>query len=212
MISFLLPSLFPALARRMIDSVQRGGYPDYEVVVCSPEPVGGPQVVWVADMIRNGPDPGIRHAYTASRGEVIAVLCDDHILLDGAVERMAREFFTEPDALWDMRSDWQGRIFGKLTAPFPMCSRRVVEECWRGFFPYHQHFGDCAFSLEALKKSVPIRRMSCQNIVYPWQDRLGCGESPAKNQANYEYGRDRIFADYPEYSAGWSRDPRVFNA
>lgn len=209
-VSFLLPTLFPSLAERMISSIRRGGYPDYEIVVCSPFPVNSERVIWSEDKDQLGGDPALRQAFNASTGDIIMAAPDDHYLGDGAIAKAVKEFKQHPEDLWDLRSDWTPRAFGRLFAPYPMCHRQLVLEAWQFFYPYIQHCGDIAFSMQAWRMGRTVRQVS-ERLLF-MGDRMGYGEASGKtSNFNYRFGVCRLFQDFPEYSRGWSRDNTDWN-
>lgn len=209
-ISFLIPSLFPPLIARMIESIHAAGVVDYEIVVCSPSRIEGENVVWVKDRWETGCDPAIRQAFMASSGEIIMVLPDDHIILPDTLPQALRDW--NGKGLMDLNSGWKPRIFGMDSVCFPLCTRTLVWHLFYRFFPYIQHFGDHSFALAARQNKVPITQSPVQCLSYPWEDRKGCGQSPTKTDAfAYRYGKSRIFLDFPDYSQGWE-EREDFNA
>lgn len=212
-LSILLPTLFPPLAQRLIESYRKGGFDDYEIVVCCPTKIEGDRIVWVEDKWNIGHDPACRQAFLASKGDIVMEIPDDHLLVPNGIATALKNFEEHPHDLWDLNADWYPRIFGQLFAAYWMCSRHLVEIHWKQFFPYLQHFGDPSFSLSVWRMDGVVRQMPVQLVTYPWQDRLGQAESEGKtSRLAYTYGKMRIFEDFPEFSNGWSHDPAIFNA
>lgn len=202
-LSILIPSLFPALVDRLIQTIKKGGLDeDYEIVVCSPVRASGEHVVWVKDEAQIGCDPAIRAAFVASTGKAIIVLPDDHVVLPGALGH-AWCLWNE-NGLMDLNMGWQPRIFGLDSVAYPLCQRSLVNTLWPFFFPYMQHFGDHSFALAARRIGVPISQCPEVCLSYPWDNRLHCAESPTKtDERTYRFGKCRIYQDFPEYSKGW---------
>lgn len=211
-LSFLLYTIHPRMAYRMIESVRRGGVEDYEIVVCCPEEIKGDRIVWTEDFHQCGSDPAMRQCFHYSSGEIVCSAPDDHLVAENGLRLALEEFSSSPEDLWDMKSDWTPMIFGRLFAAYPMCRRSLVEKCIRSFYPYTHHFGDPAFGLGVWRSGASVRQTSRRIILFPQHDRMGYPESPGKlSGANYEYGKRRIFEDFPEFSQGWDPNNRSFN-
>ena len=195
-LSILIPSLFPPLVERLIKSIDV----DAEVVVCSPERVE--RAVWVEDTVKAGCDPAIRQAFRKSTGDSVIVMADDHVFVPGALAKAIALW--DQDELMDLNAGWVPRIFGSLSVAYPLCHRATVENLYSHFFPYTQHFGDHSFALAARAAGYQILQCPHVCVSYPWEDRLGCPESPTKtSSASYDFGKFRIYDDFPEYSKGW---------
>lgn len=191
-----------------MESARHAGHSDLEFVVCSPHHFEGPDVVWVRDPLCFDSNIAWRMAYNASSGEAIIGVPDDHVFLPGRLAQALAEFDQHPQDLWHLYSDWTPRIFGKLFAAFPLCRRELVELCKVHFYPYIGHFGDPAFSLGVWRAGRCVRQTSVQVLDHLWRDRQGQPVSDHKaNREHYEFGKFRIYDDFPEFSRGWEDRP-----
>lgn len=204
-LSFLLPSIFPPLCWRFIESFRRGGWADYEIVVCSPFEISGDRIVWTRDERQIGYGPAVRQAFTHSTGEVVGVGSDDILILPDSLRGFMEEYQRHPDDLWNMRGIWCGTVFGKFFCGYPCTSRATIEKLWQYYFPYMHHGGDPCLSLGAHRHGIALRSSATQVVTINIGDRLGCPHSPAKEDAHdFEFSKQQLAKEFPEYSQGWS--------
>jgi hypothetical protein len=181
MISILLPTLFPKLAARAIESIYQAGIDDYEIVVVSPMRIEGPKIVWSNEMDSAGSNPATRHAFQASKGEIVIAMCDDVTICKDWGRKFLSEFNEAPEVLWALRSPDVCRWYSLVYATFPGCKRELVNRLWKFFMPYNGSHGDIAFSLAAHLAKVEVR-VTKEQYIFNSGDRLGEPEGPAKQK------------------------------
>lgn len=149
-LTFTLPSLFPEVLHRAIHNINETVRDiDFEIVVVSPFPVDGPRVRWVKEETPQGNCLAHAMACEAATGDIVAAVCDDVLLLPGAVERalsffLDREGRTRHYALGlSPYSQVMGTVFGIYYPYFPMLRRTTIAETG-GYYRscFRAHFGD----------------------------------------------------------------------
>lgn len=156
-VSFTLPTLFPDAIHRAIANINASVREvDYEILVVSPFPVEGPRVVWVEEGEPRGNCGAHAMAFEKSTGDVVAPMCDDVLLLPGAVEKALR-FMMErevpnPDYVLGLapHSQMMGTAFGIYYPYFPMLRRSTAARIG-GYYRtcFRSHFGDVDIGLRA---------------------------------------------------------------
>jgi hypothetical protein len=149
-LTFTLPSLFPDVLHRAIHNINETVRDiDFEIVVVSPFPVDGPRVRWVKEETPQGNCLAHTMGYEAATGDIVAAVCDDVLLLPGAVER-ALSFFLDREGRahhyalgLSPYSQTMGTVFGIYYPYFPMLRRKTIEEIGGYYRPcFRAHFGD----------------------------------------------------------------------
>lgn len=187
-VSVLLPSLFPNLAQRAIDSLRNtGSVPDVdlEIVVCSPQPVEGKEVVWVKDVDLLGNNPAIHQALAASTAgpdDFVYSFSDDAIANPGWLERVLAQYKVLSPRSEDIpfvlstNHGPVGTCFGRLYANFPFAKRSVVDRFYTDFYPFSAHWGDVSFSM-AVWEAKGYVAVTTDLIAQFSNDRMGNTES-----------------------------------
>lgn len=201
-LSILLPSLYPVLLDRMIRSIRANPMLenwDREIVVVSPNPIGGDDILYVQEPEQRGTNPAMRAGFKASKGEVICCLSDDMVIAPTCLERGLAVLNNQPDTIVCLDGgcfscfDWRYAIC-------PMTLRSTVEAHWNFFFPYVSHWGDPAFSLDVGRKGGKVLAMPCG--VQWGLDRLGQGEGVHKKSSFYS-DMETFHKDFADLLVGY---------
>lgn len=94
-ISILLASLREQECKERIKELTNDKL-EYEIVVTSPFPVEGKNVIWVPELERQGNVWAMYQAYIKSSGDYIIYMADDTILLPKEIENMIKFLELEP--------------------------------------------------------------------------------------------------------------------
>jgi glycosyltransferase involved in cell wall biosynthesis len=197
-VTIVTPSLNQgAFIRGAIASVLEQSYPNIEYIIMDAGSTDATKEVVApyADRLVfiSEPDRGQSHAinkgWKLGKGEILAWLCADDLLLPGTVQTMVDTFTSHPDAAVVFGGcemlDPHGRSIGVMPAnehnrwmlthgydyvaqPAAFVSRRAIEAI--GFVDETLHFGmdwDLFIRLSALGPFVPIPRVLANAHIYP---------------------------------------------
>lgn len=80
--SFLIATNRPynEYAMKVVDSLCSYNSHEFEIIVCSPNPISDNRIKWVEDKYHSGQSLAFFEAYQASIGEYIYILVDDHVV------------------------------------------------------------------------------------------------------------------------------------
>lgn len=201
-ISILLPTLYPALANRLITSLRLARLPkdaSYEIVAIGPDPPTGCDIVSVKEASPSGNNPANRAAFSASTGDAILCLPDEAIVSPSVFEVATESLGSMPNNKVVAMDGGHWECFGKRYAPFPFTLRETIVNHWDFFYPYKSHWGDVAFSLDVWKKGGAVTRPSVETVIMG--DRMGLPESPNK-WPNFDGDYLRFQKDFAEMIVG----------
>lgn len=202
-LSILLPSLYPILLDRMLRSIRTNPMLenwDREIVIISPNPIGGDDIVYVPEKEKAGTNPALRAAFKASKGEVICCLPDDMIVSPTCFETGLKTLDGKDEKIVCMDGG-AFSCFRYRYAICPMCTRATVLNHWNFFFPYTSHWGDPAFSLDVGRRGGKVVPMAPPGVHWGL-DRMGQGENSIK-QSSFNEDMDKFLRDFTDLSKGW---------
>jgi hypothetical protein len=154
-LSITLPSLFPDLLAQALESIRRNTVNvDYEVIVVSPFPVAGADVIWAPETEARGNCPAHAAALSQATGDIVLAMCDDMRPQPGWADRLLA-FFLErergafPYACGLNVDGWPvGSVYGLYYPYFPVLRPASIKRAGGYFDPgFHAHFGDCDLGL-----------------------------------------------------------------
>ncbi len=219
-LSITLPSLFPELLEQALDAIRRNTSGiAYEVIVVSPFPVTGTDVVWVPEDQPQGNCPAHAAAAARATGDIVLAMCDDMAVEPGWADRLL-SFFLErernafPYACGLNVNGWPvGTVYGLYYPYFPVLRRAAIERIGGYYDPgFRAHFGDCDLGLRIWEAGGRCEFCRDARITATRTTAEVCPEAPTKNSAR-EADLERFTRRWrPVYGVGWqSRDIRDFN-
>ena len=204
-VSILIPSLDRDYLLELLPQIPTQ---DTEIVVCSPYQPDVPGVVWANDIAMAGNNRAMRQAFHFSRGEVVVCLCDDIVLEPGWLEQ-GLALLGDGDGIVALSPLQPCECFGKLYANFAVARRATVKNYWPGFYPYHSHWGDVAFSLAVWAGGGRV--IPTPTPLVRFRDRADHPEPPHKS-GTFISDCDHFLADFNREAFRWMRDNwRLFN-
>ncbi|OAN44906.1 glycosyltransferase family 2 protein [Magnetospirillum moscoviense] len=160
LISIILPTIRPDLAGAALQSIVAcSDDVRYEIVVVSPFPVQGKNIVHVKEEVPKGNCAAHAMGYQASSGDIIVAMSDDHIALDGwltpvqsFIEQRETQYFPFCAGINRPQSPWFGAVYGLYYPYFPVLSRQSAEAIGGFFSPdFTAHFGDPDLAMRVWK-------------------------------------------------------------
>ncbi|MBF0323468.1 MAG: glycosyltransferase family 2 protein [Alphaproteobacteria bacterium] len=175
LISIILPTIRPDLAGAALQSIVAcSDDVRYEIVVVSPFPVQGKNIVHVKEEVPKGNCAAHAMGYQASSGDIIVAMSDDHIALDGwltpvqsFIEQRETQYFPFCAGINRPQSPWFGAVYGLYYPYFPVLSRQSAEAIGGFFSPdFTAHFGDPDLAMRVWKAGggemrTAVRSQSC---------------------------------------------------
>lgn len=204
-VSINLPTLYPDLARRAMDDwrKQLAGI-EHEFVVVCPREVGGDRVLWVPESNPSGSVAAMQLGFESSTGDVIIQVADDQRFGPTAIGD-ALSAFSDPNRAFPLALAYPHRgrdidfvwtYFGRLSTTFWAIGRNDVARAG-GYVDraYRAAFSDPDLGLRVWRAGGQVRRATA--AAQEIEDRLGHGESPAKNG-------DVFAKDFATFHARWA--------
>lgn len=235
-VNILLPTLFPALARRALNSLMaEPGNPGIEL---KPVIVGHGQwddpafagidawsPVLVDETHPQGVNAALRLGIAHCSGDFVLVACDDVVFEVGWLEvlleqhhRLKQIMGERPFAIGLRYGPVEqiGTCYGRMYPTFPFFERRVLEDddVRSHFMPNYlqRSWGDVAFGMALWKVGGAVFDSHSSALVKWHPDRLGCGAAP---KAETFYDDTRAFRRVwePAYGTAWHQhgDLNEFN-
>lgn len=202
-LSILIPSLYPRLLQRMLASIYENKLPEsweMEILIVSPHPISGKNIVHVPEPEAHGTNPAMRAGYKASTGDVIACLADDMTVSKDCFSVCLGVLGVQPDTIVAMDGG-AFKCFDRRWAICPMTLRTTVEKYWDFFFPYTSHWGDNAFSLHVTRMGGRVLGTPGGQVHWGL-DRMGEGEAVHKTTA-FADDHARFLKDFAEMAVGY---------
>jgi hypothetical protein len=209
-ISILLPSLFPDLAKRSIESLRAGaGDLDYEIIVVSPYEVSGPHIVWSQEIGEaRGCTAGYRQAFVQATGDIIMPWTDDVTATPNCIANCLAFFLKRESQTnlyccglnykWDRGAGRFGTVFGIYYPYFPFLGRHTID-CVGGFYAseYVGGFGDPDLGLRIWHARGRCE-LSAESVILPVPER----HRHPKGQHKYSY----FLQDMTTFVTRWAID------
>lgn len=190
-LSVILPSLFPSLAKRAIDSLRKHGTDiELEIVVCGPHRPTGNDILYLPETEPTGLCAAQARCFAAASGDLCMLMTDDAYFvpnwLNAAISTFLRWSRDWPRDRFVMgfqhHASILGTCFGHYYANFPIFWREAGENNDLGPIYLYSQWSDVSLSMSILEKGGMIKRFS-EQVVFQ-QDR---GDTP---QAKWKPGQD----------------------